>query len=219
MVELRKRKAPAQPLATERKSKKAQAPAASKKSAQKDDESSQTVPSDDTPKVGDKLNLDQFGGDVETNDGQKTTLKDLVDASKAGVVLFTYPRASTPGCTKQACLFRDHYDSLSESGLSIYGLSTDSPKANTTFKTKQGLPYPLLCNPSSSLIAAIGFKKVPKGTIRGVFALDKKGNVLVLQAGGPDATVDAAQKLVAVLKEQNPDAETVHVSSPAKDED
>ncbi|RAL05684.1 thioredoxin peroxidase DOT5 [Aspergillus ibericus CBS 121593] len=217
MVELRKRKAPAQPLVTERKSKKIQAPAASKRSVQKDNGNSQT--SDDTPKVGDKLNLDQFGGDVETNDGQKTTLKDLVYASKAGVVLFTYPRASTPGCTKQACLFRDHYNSLSESGLAIYGLSTDSPRANTTFKTKQGLPYPLLCNPSSSLIAAIGLKKLPKGTIRGVFVLDKQGKVLVLQAGGPDATVDAVQKLVAELKEQGPDAATVRVNSPAKDQD
>ncbi|PWY93837.1 AhpC-TSA-domain-containing protein [Aspergillus sclerotioniger CBS 115572] len=215
MVELRKRKAPAQPLVAERKRKKVQAPTAS---AQKGNYNPKTAISETTPKVGDVINLDQFGGDIETNDGQKITLQDLVDSSKAGVVLFTYPRASTPGCTKQACLFRDHYDTLSESGLSIYGLSTDSPKANTTFKTKQGLPYPLLCNPSSSLIEAIGLKKLPKGTIRGVFVLDKVGKVLVLQAGGPDATVNAVQKLVSKLKEQNPDPATVRVSSPAEDE-
>ena len=128
------------------------------------------------------------------------------------------PRNSHFQGTKQACLFRDHYDTLSESGLSIYGLSTDSPKANTTFKTKNELPYPLLCNPSSSLIKALGLKKLPKGTIRGVFALDKQGKVLVLQAGGPDATVNAVQKLVTELKEQNPDPATVRVNSPAEDE-
>lgn len=50
------------------------------------------------PVVGEIINLEGFGGEVETNDGTKTTLKALVDESKAGVVLFTYPRASTPGC-------------------------------------------------------------------------------------------------------------------------
>lgn len=48
--------------------------------------------------VGDVVDLDGFGGEIETNDGEKTTLKKLVDDSKSGVVLFTYPKASTPGC-------------------------------------------------------------------------------------------------------------------------
>ena len=48
--------------------------------------------------VGDTITLEGFGGEIETNDGKKTTLKDLVDESKSGVVLFTYPKASTPGC-------------------------------------------------------------------------------------------------------------------------
>lgn len=50
------------------------------------------------PVVGETINLEGFGGEIETNDGTKTTLKALVDESKAGVVLFTYPKASTPGC-------------------------------------------------------------------------------------------------------------------------
>lgn len=50
------------------------------------------------PKVGDVVDLDGFGGEIETNEGEKTTLKKLVDESKSGVVLFTYPKASTPGC-------------------------------------------------------------------------------------------------------------------------
>lgn len=50
------------------------------------------------PAVGDIINFEGFGGEIETNDGVKTTLKALVDQSKAGVVLFTYPAASTPGC-------------------------------------------------------------------------------------------------------------------------
>jgi peroxiredoxin Q/BCP len=50
------------------------------------------------PAVGDIITLDGFGGEIETNDGEKTTLKALVDESKAGVAIFTYPKASTPGC-------------------------------------------------------------------------------------------------------------------------
>ena len=50
------------------------------------------------PKTGENVALEGFGGEVETNDGNKVTLAKLVDDSKAGVVLFTYPKASTPGC-------------------------------------------------------------------------------------------------------------------------
>ncbi|KAJ5570376.1 uncharacterized protein N7459_009806 [Penicillium hispanicum] len=201
MVELRKRKAPAPPPVA-KKSKPAPKPKES-------DTTSQAV-AGTVPLVDKILNLENFGGEIETNDGAKTTLKALVEKSTSGVVLFTYPKASTPGCTKQACLFRDNHAHLTSTGLSIYGLSTDSPKANTTFKTKQSLSYPLLCDPSATLIAAIGFKKVPKGTTRGVFALDKKGKVLLRETGGPDATVDAVQKLVAEAPSKE---ETTNVNS------
>jgi len=148
-------------------------------------------------KTGDSIDLTSFGGEIETNDGDKTTLVKLVDESKGGVVLFTYPKASTPGCTKQACLFRDSYEPLTATGYSIYGLSNDSPKANTTFKTKQKLPYTLLCDPAQTLISAIGLKKAPKGTVRGVFVVDKSGKVLAAEPGGPDATVEVVRKLVS----------------------
>ncbi|KAG6023026.1 hypothetical protein E4U41_002110 [Claviceps citrina] len=151
--------------------------------------------------VGDVLDLDGFGGEVETNDGKKTSLKELVEESGSGVVLFTYPKASTPGCTNQVCLFRDAYEPLTAEGLAIYGLSADSPKANTTFKEKQKLQYPLLCDPKATLIAAIGLKKQPKGGAqRGVFVVDKEGKVLVAEPGGPAATVDRVKALVAQLK-------------------
>lgn len=100
-----------------------------------------------------------------------------------------------PG-TKQVCFFRDSYDDLTKTGLAIYGLSADSGKANTTFRDKQKLPYPLLCDPAATLIGAIGLKKVPKGTQRGVFVVDKLGKVLVAQPGSPQGTVDVVKGLV-----------------------
>ncbi|KAB8267029.1 thioredoxin-like protein [Aspergillus minisclerotigenes] len=195
MVELRKRKAPTQLPVAEKRTRKGQRSTTVPEGVPQENESS-TV-SEGVLEVGNKIILDGFGGEIETNDGIKTTLYKLVNESKSGVVLFTYPRASTPGCTKQACMFRDNYDYLTSTGFSIYGLSADSPRANTTFKAKQSLPYPLLCDTASSLIAALGFKKAPKGTTRGIFAVDKEGTVLLLQPGGPDATVEAMRQLIA----------------------
>ncbi|KAE8376479.1 thioredoxin-like protein [Aspergillus bertholletiae] len=195
MVELRKRKAPIQLPVAEKRTRKGQRSATASKRVS--DEKELSIISEEVLKVGNKIVLDGFGGEIETNDGIKTTLNKLVDESKSGVVLFTYPRASTPGCTKQACMFRDNYDHLTSTGFSIYGLSADSPRANTTFKTKQSLPYPLLCDTASTLIGALGFKKTPKGTTRGIFAVDKEGTILLLQSGGPDATVQAMRQLIA----------------------
>jgi peroxiredoxin Q/BCP len=95
MVELRKRKAPAPPPVVEKKSKPGPKPKATKK------EETVAPVDDDKPKVpqvGDVIDLEAFGGDFETNEGTATSLKKLVDDSKAGVVIFTYPKASTPGC-------------------------------------------------------------------------------------------------------------------------
>ncbi|KAL4763124.1 thioredoxin peroxidase DOT5 [Aspergillus foveolatus] len=198
MVELRKRKTTAPPPVQSAKRTRTKVPATTLKPTGNTTAST----SENILRVGDVVNLNGFGGDFETNDGRKTTLKSLVDESKAGVVLFTYPKASTPGCTKQACLFRDGFDKLTSTGLAIYGLSADSPKANTNFKSRQNLPYPLLSDTASTLIGAIGFKKSPRGTIRGVFVIDKAGKILLLQPGGPDATVEAVQQLVLSMPKE-----------------
>lgn len=88
-------------------------------------------------------------------------------AKKADVlVIFVYPRASTPGCTRQACGFRDNYSGLSKLGATVVGLSADSPSAQTKFKERQHLQYDLLCDPQREFIALLGCKKQPKGIIR-----------------------------------------------------
>lgn len=102
--------------------------------------------------------------------------------------------------TTQVCLFRDSYEPLTADGLAIYGLSNDPPKKNTTFKEKQKLQYPLLCDEKQTLISAIGLKKGPNGTQRGVFVINKEGKVLVAEPGGPAATVERVKALVEELK-------------------
>jgi peroxiredoxin len=98
--------------------------------------------------------------------------------------------------TTQACLFRDNYSPITDAGLSVYGLSTDSPKSNTTFATKQALPFPLLCDVSATLTGAIGMKKAAKSTTRGVVVIDKRGKVHVWEQAGPQKTVDAVMAYV-----------------------
>jgi len=95
-------------------------------------------------------------------------------------------------------MFRDSYTPLTATGLDIYGLSRDSPKANTTFKTKQKLPYPLLCDKEATLISAIGLKNGDK-TQRGVFVVTKEGKVLAAEPGGPAATVEVVKGVVEKL--------------------
>jgi thioredoxin-dependent peroxiredoxin len=119
------------------------------------------APATATPASGTKLSassvnttiepLDTFGGSVTTHDGRDVTLAQLLKevaespgGKGQGLVIFTYPKASTPGCTTQACLFRDNFGAITEKGYAIYGLSTDSPKSNSNFVAKQGLGYPLL---------------------------------------------------------------------------
>lgn len=103
MVELRKRKAPAEPAPpppSKKKSNPVKSAVNKAKAAVTGNKRASTngtdSPSD--PVVGSTITLEGFGGEVETNDGNKTSLKILVDESEAGVVLFTYPKASTPGC-------------------------------------------------------------------------------------------------------------------------
>lgn len=222
--ELRKRKAPAPPTEPPKKKvakaatkvkaavkEKAEAPAAKTNGA---------APKKGAVAVGDTIDLATFGREVTLNDGTTTTLGSLVDESESGVVLFTYPKASTPGCTKQACFFRDSYEPLTAGGLKIYGLSRDSPKSNTTFQEKQKLPYPLLCDPKATLISAIGLSKAPSSTQRGVFVVDKTGKVLLAEPGSPQGTVDAVKKLVesgdvngAAAEEEKKDEEETNGNS------
>ena len=102
-VELRKRKAAEPAPAPPAKKQSSVAKAATKVkeaiTGSKEPKAAKTNGSTSTKvAVGQTIPLEGFGGEIETNDGEKTTLKKLVDESKAGVVLFTYPKASTPGC-------------------------------------------------------------------------------------------------------------------------
>jgi peroxiredoxin Q/BCP len=84
----------------------------------------------------------------------------LATAGAAGYLLvYFFPKADTPGCTKQACSLRDSYAPLTAKGVKIFGVSTDSVKAQKAFKEKYQLPFDLLADEDGAVIAAFGVPK------------------------------------------------------------
>lgn len=122
---------------------------------------------------------------------EEVSLKDVASDNHL-VVIFAYPRASTPGCTRQACGFRDNYDEFTKHGAVVFGLLSDTPKSQTTFITKQKLPYSLLSDPNKELIGALGAKKSPSGIKRSHFVF-VDGVLKVKKLGvSPEASFNGA---------------------------
>ncbi len=100
------------------------------------------------------------------------------------IVVYFYPAASTPGCTTQACDFRDNIASLRGAGYEVLGISPDSQVKQKKFAEAEHVPYPLLCDPSREVLEAYGtwgekklYGKTVIGVIRSTFVLDEQGVV------------------------------------------
>lgn len=90
---------------------------------------------------------------ADTNGGGKVSLADLRGKP---VVLYFYPKDDTPGCTKEACAFRDHYAAIRKRGAVVLGVSTDPVKAHDKFAEKFKLPFPLLADEDKKIVTAYG---------------------------------------------------------------
>jgi len=130
-----------------------------------------------TLKVGDKV--PNFT--VNDQDGSAISLSDYVGKK---LVVFFYPKASTPGCTAEACDLRDHYKELQDAGYSLLGVSADSEKRQKNFKEKYDFPFPLLADTEKEVIEAFGvwgekkfMGKVYDGIHRKTFIVDGEGVV------------------------------------------
>jgi thioredoxin-dependent peroxiredoxin len=100
------------------------------------------------------------------------------------VVLYFYPAALTPGCTKQACDFRDSLDVLSGAGMAVVGISPDPPEKLRKFRATHALPFPLLSDPDRHVLEAYGawgekklYGKTVVGVIRSNVVIDARGDV------------------------------------------
>jgi len=126
-------------------------------------------------KIGD--NLPAFS--CQDDKGNMITQDDFIGKN---IVLFFYPRANTPGCTAQACNLSENYNRLTDAGYSIYGVSADQVKHQSSFSNKFGFPYPLLADTEKTLINSFGvwgFKKFMgkeyEGILRTTFVMNKQG--------------------------------------------
>ena len=102
-----------------------------------------------TLKVGDKVpnfkSIDQDGNTIQFNEYQGKKL-----------VVFFYPKASTPGCTVEACNLRDNFELLKEKGFELLGVSADNQKRQTNFRNKYNFPFPLLADENKEVINTFG---------------------------------------------------------------
>ena len=115
----------------------------------------------------------------------------LTDFAARRVVLYAYPAAMTPGCTKQACDFRDSLDALKTAGITVLGLSPDPPAKLAKFRDRDGLTFPLLSDPDKAVLLSYGafgekklYGKTVVGVIRSTFVIDvdAKGDAVIERA-------------------------------------
>ena len=118
---------------------------------------------------------------LNDQDGAPVSLSDFAGDK---VIVYFYPAASTPGCTTEACDFRDNINSLKSAGYTVLGVSKDAAPALKKFQSEQGLNFPLLSDPDlavHNIYGAYGEKslygKTVTGTIRSTFAVDETGAI------------------------------------------
>jgi thioredoxin-dependent peroxiredoxin len=117
-------------------------------------------------------------------DGNLVSLSALRSEAGKAVIIYFYPAAMTPGCTKQACDFRDSRGDLSGAGLAVVGISPDAPAKLAKFRDKEGLTFPLLSDPSREVLKAYGafgqkmmYGKTTVGVIRSTFVVGADGKI------------------------------------------
>ncbi|HEY2042841.1 MAG TPA: thioredoxin-dependent thiol peroxidase [Jatrophihabitans sp.] len=120
-------------------------------------------------------------------DGNEVSLSDLRGKR---VIVYFYPAASTPGCTKQACDFRDSLDRLRTEGFTVLGVSPDKAAKLVKFRDTESLTFPLLSDPDKKVLDAYGaygekklYGKVVVGVIRSTFVIDAGGKIELAQYG------------------------------------
>ena len=130
-----------------------------------------------TLKEGDKV------PDFTAKDQNGKTIS-LADFKGKTVILYFYPKDDTPGCTAEACDFRDNYQSLLSKGFEVIGVSTDGEKSHKKFETKYSLPFPLIADEEKNIVEAYGvwgeksmYGKTYMGTTRKTFIIDADGNL------------------------------------------
>jgi peroxiredoxin Q/BCP len=118
---------------------------------------------------------------AKNQDGDTVSLSDFKGKK---VVLYFYPKDDTPGCTKEACEFRDGWSKFKKRGVAVLGVSTDDEKSHRKFAEKFSLPFPLLADPEKKIVNDYGvwgeksmYGRKYMGTHRVTYVIDEKGRI------------------------------------------
>ena len=129
----------------------------------------------------------------------------LSDFSGKNVILYFYPKDDTPGCTAEACSFRDNYQSMLSKGFEVIGVSTDDEKSHKKFEVKYKLPFTLIADNDKSIVEAYGvwveknmFGKKYMGTARTTFIINPDG--LIDKIIDKVDTDNSSQQIIDLLK-------------------
>ncbi|MCX6044081.1 MAG: thioredoxin-dependent thiol peroxidase [Chloroflexi bacterium] len=154
--------------------------------------------------MADKLQIGDAAPDFTATTDAEQTVK-LSDYHGKRVVLYFYPKDDTPGCTTQACNFRDNYVEIAEKNAVVLGVSPDNVKSHQKFKTKFDLPFTLLVDEDHAIAEAYGvwgeksmYGKTYMGIIRSQFVIDENGKITDTQynISPKDSTPEALKVLV-----------------------
>ena len=127
----------------------------------------------------------------------------LSDFAGRKLVLYFYPKDSTPGCTSQACSLRDNYEQLLQRGFAIVGVSVQDEKSHLKFKEKYQLPFPLIADTDHRLVEAFGVWQEKKmagrtymGTVRTTFVIDEQGVIAEVYSAKQIKVKEHAQQIL-----------------------
>ena len=150
------------------------------------------------PKEGDKA------PDFTAKDQNGKTVS-LSDFKGKKVILYFYPKDDTPGCTAEACSFRDNYQFMLTKGFAVIGVSTDDEKSHKKFETKFNLPFPLIADPDKHIVEAYGvwveknmYGKKYMGTARITFLIDANG--IITKVIEKVDTQNSSQQVIDLLQ-------------------
>lgn len=127
----------------------------------------------------------------------------LSDFAGRKLVLYFYPKDSTPGCTSQACSLRDNYEQLLQRGFAVVGVSVQDERSHLKFKEKFQLPFPLIADTDHKLVEAFGVWQEKKmagrtymGTVRTTFVIDEQGVIAEVYSAKQIKVKEHAQQLL-----------------------
>ncbi|EMY82170.1 peroxiredoxin [Psychroflexus gondwanensis] len=137
----------------------------------------------------------------ELNDQNSNIFNSDDIIGKKPVVIYFYPKDFTPGCTKEACSFRDSYEDFKEIGAEVIGISNDSEKSHAKFSAKYNLPFILLSDANGRVRKKFGIKKSLLGLVPGreTFVIDAQGK-LIFKFNSLDASQHMKKALKAIKK-------------------